>query len=80
MVGVQAVVLWQTRQLPEVGMWAPVFPVAPLPLWQLAHCVAEVNRLWSGLEALQLLVVLWQDSQFPVTAEWIGVAGLPVTP
>ena len=61
-------------------MWVPIFPVAPLPLWQLAHCVAEVNRLWSGLEALQLLVVLWQDSQLPVTAEWIDVAGLPVTP
>jgi len=69
LVGVQAVVLWQTRQLPVVGMWVPVFPVAPLPLWQFAHCVAELNKLWSGLEALQLLVVLWQDSQLPVTAE-----------
>jgi hypothetical protein len=68
-VGFQPLVLWQLKQFPLVVMWAEVLPVAALPLWQLEQLVAEVNALWSGLDAVQLLVVLWQFSQLPVTPE-----------
>ena len=81
LVGVQPVVLWQLMQLvAPTGMWLPGLPVALLPLWQEAHCVAVVNLLWSTLAAAQLLVLLWQDSQPPLTLAWVGVAGLAVRP
>ena len=63
LVGFQPVVVWQLMQFTEVGMCVPVLPVAALPLWQLEHTVAAVNRLWSGLEPNQVLVDLWQLSQ-----------------
>jgi hypothetical protein len=68
-VGFQPLVLWQLAQFTAVGMCVPVLPVAALPLWQLEQLVAEVNAVWSGLDAVQLLVVLWQFSQLPVTPE-----------
>jgi hypothetical protein len=79
LVGFHAVVLWQLMQFTAVGIWVPVLPVAPLPLWQLEQLVAEVNRLWSGLDADQMLVDLWQLSHedWPL---WMAVAGRPVTP
>jgi hypothetical protein len=53
LVGFQAEVLWQLTQLTVVGTCVPSFPVAALPLWQLAQLVALVKLLWSGLDAAQ---------------------------
>ena len=52
-------------------------PVAVLPLWQVAQTVAAVNVLWSTLAPAQVLVLLWQLSQLPVTVAWVAVLGLP---
>jgi hypothetical protein len=45
LVGFQPVTLWQLTQLTAVGTCMPGLPVAALPLWQLEHTVAAVNRL-----------------------------------
>src|SRR3990167_6621471 len=72
LVGVQPLVLWQLMQLvADTGMWVADLPVAELPLWHEAQLVATVNVLWSTLAPAQLLVVLWQLSQLPVTVAWI---------
>ena len=60
--GFQLPVLWQLRQLAEVGIWVDPLPVAALPLWQLAQLVALVKVLWSGLDAAHDVVDLWHVS------------------
>jgi hypothetical protein len=62
LVGFHDVVLWQLTQLTVVGMCWAFLPVAELPLWQLEHTVALVNKLWLTLAPSQLLVDLWQFS------------------
>ena len=80
LVGVQPVTLWQLPQLALVGMCWAFLGVAVLPLWQDAQLVAAVKVLWSTLAPAQLLVVLWQLSQLPVTEAWMALAGLLVRP
>jgi hypothetical protein len=58
--GFQVLVLWQLMQFTLVGRWVAFFPVAPLPLWQLAQLVAAVKPLWSIPVAGTQPVVLWQ--------------------
>jgi hypothetical protein len=50
--------LWQVEQLAEVETWVADFPVAAVPLWQLAQLVAAVNVLWLALVPLQVVVDL----------------------
>ena len=79
LVGVQAVTLWQLKQLAEpVGTCVPLRPVALLPLWQLTQLVLLLKLPWSTLAPLQVLVLLWQLSQLPVTLACAVVPGLPV--
>ena len=78
LLGVQPVVLWQLKQLVlPTGTWVADLPLAELPSWQLAQLVLALKLLWSTLASDQLLVVLWQLSQLPLTLAWIGVFGLP---
>jgi hypothetical protein len=58
LLGFQPLTLWQLAQLAVVGICAAIFPVAVLPLWQLAQFVEALNKPWSGLDAVQLAVVL----------------------
>jgi len=80
LLGFHALTVWQLAQLPVVGRWLANLPVAALPLWQLLQLVDVLKSPWSGLVAAQLAVVLWHDSQLPVTEAWMVVAGLPVAP
>jgi hypothetical protein len=50
-------------QLADVLTWLAFFPVALVPLWQLAQLVALVKVLWSALAPLQDVFDLWQLSQ-----------------
>ena len=52
-------------------------PVAVDPLWHDAQSVEALNPLWSTLAEDQLLVLLWQLSQLPLTPAWIAFDGLP---
>ena len=72
--------LWQVPQFAVVGIWLLFLPVALVPLWQLVQVVAVVNVLWSTFAPLQVVVVLWQLSQLPVTVACTAVAGLLVSP
>ena len=78
LVGVQPLVAWQLTQLVDAtGMCVADLPVAPLPLWHCTQLVAALKVPWLTLAPDQVLVVLWQLSQLPVTVAWIVVAGLP---
>ena len=78
MLGSQLLVLWQLMQLLlPTGMWLADLPLAVLPLWQFAQLVLLLKVEWSTLAPAQLLVLLWQLSQLPVTLAWMGVDGLP---
>jgi hypothetical protein len=63
LVGFQPLVVWQLVQLSEVLMWLLVFPVAEVPLWQLAQLVADVIPLWSMPLAGNQPEVLWHVPQ-----------------
>lgn len=72
-VGFHPVVAWQLAQLvAPTGMWLPGLPVAVLPLWQLAHWVAEVKALWSTLPPVHEVKDLWQLSHCAVVARWLA--------
>jgi hypothetical protein len=58
--------LWQVVQLAVVETWFTPLPVAFEPSWQFVHVVALVNVLWSALAPVQIVVDLWQLSQFAV--------------
>jgi hypothetical protein len=58
--------LWQVVQLAVVETWFAPLPVAFEPSWQLVQVVAPVNVLWSALAPVQIVVDLWQLSQFAV--------------
>jgi hypothetical protein len=58
LLGFQLLVLWQLTQFTVVGMWVLLFPVAALLLWQVEQLVDALNKLWSGLEPVQVLVDL----------------------
>ena len=45
-------VRWQASQDWVVGMWLPGFPVAVLPLWQLAQAPG-LTPLWLKLAGVQ---------------------------
>ncbi|MFO1328941.1 MAG: hypothetical protein U1F56_16400 [Rubrivivax sp.] len=69
---------WQLKQLvAPTGMWLADLPDAALPLWQLAQLVLALKPEWSTLADDQLLVLLWQLSQLPLTPAWIVLDGLP---
>ena len=68
--------LWQVKQLRVVGMCVADLPRAVAP-WQLEQFVAAVNVLWSVRAPAQVVVVLWQLSQLPVTAACVALLGLP---
>ena len=55
-------------------------PAALLPLWQVVQLVAALKVLWSTRAPAQVVVLLWQLSQLPVTPLWVAVVGLPVAP
>ena len=78
LVGVQpcGLTLWQLKQLSAVGMCVADLPLAVTP-WHCAQLVAAVNVLWSTVAVAQLVVLLWQLSQLPVTLAWVAVVGLP---
>ena len=78
LVGVQpcGLTLWQLKQLSVVGMCVPGLPLAVTP-WHCAQLVAAVKVLWSTDADDQVLVLLWQLSQLPVTLAWVAVVGLP---
>ena len=76
--GAQPLVPWQLKQLVEpTGMCDGDLPVAVDPLWHDAQSVEALNPLWSTLAEDQLLVLLWQLSQLPLTPAWIAFDGLP---
>ena len=78
LVGVQPVTPWQLKQLVEpTGMWSAFLPVVGLPLWHDAQFVAALNVPWSTLADDQVLVLLWQLSQLPVTLACVLLLGLP---
>ena len=60
--------------------WLAVLPVAFVPLWQVEQTVAAVNVLWSTLVPSQVVVDLWQLSQFAVVAKWLLDLPVPVVP
>ena len=66
--------MWQLSQAALVGICVVGFPVAALPLWQLAH---DPGAMPAWLNAAGVHAdVLWQVSQAAVVGIW--VAGLPV--
>ena len=78
LVGVQALTLWQLKQLAVVGTWLLALPVAVLPLWQLVQLVAVVKVLWSTFAPVHTVVDLWQVSQAAVVwtcPEFLPTAG-----
>ncbi|WP_168708444.1 hypothetical protein [Hydrogenophaga sp. PAMC20947] len=54
-------------QFAVVGVWFPGFPLALVPLWQLAQLVLLLNALWSTRAPLHL-DVLWQVAQLACVA------------
>ena len=65
------------------GMWPLGFPRAEVPLWQVSQVpvpTALAGECEKTTLVSQLTVDRWQDSQFPVTALCVGVAGLLVRP
>ena len=67
--GVHDVVRWQVLQSAVVGTCLAGFPVARLPLWQLAQ--APVTPAWSKRAPVQLRA-LWQAEQSAVVGTWFG--------
>ena len=63
------------KQFEAVGIWFAVFPLAVVPLWQLAQFVEALKPPWSGLLAGSQADVLWQLSHDDWVAMW--PEGLP---
>ena len=79
--GSQVDVPWQLKQLVPVGIWLADLPEAVAPSWQEAQLVLLLKPLWSGRAVVaQVEVLLWHDSQLPVTLAWIALLGLAVWP
>ena len=57
-----------------------LLPVALVPLWQLVHVVALVKVLWSALAPIQIVVDLWQLSQFAVVDRCDAVLPVATVP
>ena len=67
-------------QLAVVGICDVLLPVALLPLWQLEQLVALVKVLWSALAPVQIVVDLWQLSQFAVVDRCDAVLPVATVP
>jgi len=54
---VDAVALWQVRQLEDVGKCDAFLPGADVPSWQVEQVVAAVYAAWFGLAPNQEVVL-----------------------
>ena len=70
----EVVDLWQVSQVAVVAMWLVDFPLAVVPLWQVAQPVAM--PVWFMVAAVNEVVFLWQESHDAVVG--ICDAGLPL--
>ena len=73
--------LWHDSQVAVVAMWLPDFPVATVPLWQLAQLVVTPGTLAWYLAGNQVVYpLLWQVVQLAVDETWFVDLPVAVVP